>query len=247
MRRRRSRGAGARTGLSARPLRPRAPAARRRRPSASICSDRASASAVVGPAIVSRPRSSSTMAASRAPVARARRRRRRRRLERQRRDERRGSPAAAPRPRADARSRRGAPRGRELREDESSSPRRRRISSSARQEARRHQGVVQLVGVARIGPRLVAHARDRVGVERAEIVRPPRRRAASAPRGCAAPRAAHRRGRRRAWRRGSRARTPTARACRARRAAARRGGSVRARRAGRRSPSPLRGSRGPSG
>ena len=43
-------------------------------------------------------------------------------------------------------------------------------ASSFRQDAGGQQRVVQLVGVARIGPRLVAHAVDRGGVERAEVV-----------------------------------------------------------------------------
>ena len=72
--------------------------------------------------------------------------------------------------------------------------------SSRGQEAGGQQRVVQLVGVARIGTRLVAHARDRVGVERAEVVAPTtaRSRGARRPPASAAPRAAHRRGTRRA-------------------------------------------------
>jgi hypothetical protein len=90
---------------------------------------------------------------------------------------------------------------------------RRRGDLVRRQEAGRHQGIVQLVGVARIGTRLFAHARDRVRVERAEVVR--RRGAATRLHRVAPPlfQAAHRPGRCKAWSRESRRPAPTVREC----------------------------------
>ena len=70
-----------------------------------------------------------------------------------------------------------------------------------RQQAERQQRVVQLVGVADVGPRLAAHLGD--GLRRRARRSPPRgpdRCAAATPRGRGAPRAARRRGRRRGWR-----------------------------------------------
>ena len=70
------------------------------------------------------------------------------------------------------------------------------------QEAVHAQRVVQLVGAADLGPRLVAHLRDHLRVEAAEVARglQVHQRLGRRPPWCAAPRPRRRRGRRRAAR-----------------------------------------------
>ena len=75
-----------------------------------------------------------------------------------------------------------------------------RVHFLVEQEPGRQQRVVQFVGIARIGPHLVADALDRRCVERADVGAGRRPRVASARPASAAPRAAHRRGTRTAAR-----------------------------------------------
>ena len=125
-------------------------------------------SAVAGPTMVRRPRTSSTSASARVHARARDGGGDDRRIERSRSDATASSSGSrSVGDQAAARARGASARRQAAR----AMPAAIGAASGLRQEPGGHQRVVQLVGVARIGTLLLAHALDRGGVERAEIVR----------------------------------------------------------------------------
>ena len=229
-------------------------AAPRRRPLARSPSDAAERRAPSSDrAIARRPRSSSTQRSSRVHARAARARRRRRwpaaiAASGMDREQLRQSLGGHPDPDARRRRRDASRAPGRASSVERAADRRRSASPRSMRKPAVTQRVVQLVGVARIRPRLVAHARDRGRVERADARRrcgSPARRVCTACARRSSSGASSRKAYGRAFRISCAERRRLRRVARDA-AAARRVDALEHARQARRSPSPLRGSRGPS-